>query len=62
MPSTSKIRTEFKCRYDTLACRLISHGTGLSKCKTERELLADGNACIKLAEEFIQKINKLHGN
>lgn len=62
MPSTSKIRTEFKCRYDALACQLMSHGTGLQNCKTEQELLADSNACIKLAKEFINRLSKVHDN
>ena len=62
MPSTSKIRTEFKCRYDALACNLISHGTGLVNCKTEKELLADSTACIKLARQFIDTITKVHDN
>ena len=62
MPSTSKIRTEFKCRYDALACNLISHGTGLVNCKTEKELLADSTACIKLARDFINVVNKFNDN
>ena len=61
MPSTSKIRTEFKCRYDALACQLMSHGTHLQNCKTEQELLADSNDCIKLAREFINRVTKFHG-
>ena len=61
MPSTSKIRTEFKCRYDALACQLMSHGTNLQNCKTEQELLADSNDCIKLAREFIDIVTKFHG-
>ena len=62
MPSTSKIRTEFKCRYDTLACQLMSHGTNLQNCKTEQELLDDSNACIELAREFINRVAKVHDN
>ena len=61
MPSTSKIRTEFKCRYDALACQLMSHGTNLQNCKTEQELLDDSNDCIKLAREFIDIVTKFHG-
>jgi len=62
MPSTSKIRTEFKCRYDALACQLMSHGTGLQNCKTKQELLDDSNACIKLARDFINVVNKFNDN
>ena len=62
MPSTSKIRTEFKCRYDALACNLISHGTGLVNCKTEQELLDNSNDCIKLAREFINVVTKFNDN
>ena len=62
MPSTSKIRTEFKCRYDALACQLLSHGTNLQNCKTEKELLADSDDCIKLAREFINLVTKVHDN
>ena len=60
MPSTSKIRTEFKCRYDALACSLISHGTNLVNCKTEKALLDDSNDCIQLAREFINVVTKVH--
>ena len=62
MPSTSKIRTEFKCRYNALACNLISHGINLQNCKTEQELLDDSTACIKLAREFINVVNKFNDN
>ena len=62
MPSTSKIRTEFKCRYDALACQLISHGTNLQNCKTEKELLADSDDCIKLARDFITVVTKFNDN
>ena len=62
MPSTSKIRTELKCRYDALACQLMSHGTNLANCKTNQELLDDSNACIQLAREFIDRVTKIHDN
>ena len=62
MPSTSKIRTEFKCRYDALACNLISHGINLQNCKTEQELLADSKDCIKLARDFINVVTKFNDN
>ena len=29
---------------------------------SEQELLDDSNACIKLAEEFINRISKVNGN
>ena len=62
MPSTSKIRTEIKCRYNELACQLMSHGTNLINCKTDQELLADSHDCIKLAREFIDRVTKVHDN
>ena len=62
MPSTSKIRTEFKCRYDALACQLISHGINLNNCKTEQELLDDSDDCIKLAREFINVVTRFNDN
>ena len=51
-----KAKTELKCICDSLACQLISQGTGLSKVHTEDELKASKNIVIKLAKDFLKRV------
>jgi hypothetical protein len=51
-----KAKTELKCRCDSLACQLISQGTGLSNVHTEAELTISKNIVIKLAKDFLKRV------
>lgn len=60
MRSTLKTKSDLKCRYDTLAVQLISHGVNLPSCKTEKEVKDDIKFCVRLAEDFINIVTKVH--
>ncbi len=58
MPSKLKTKIEYKCRYNELACQLISAGTNLHNCKTDQEVLDSNNKCIEYAKRFIDHVSK----
>jgi len=57
MPLKLKPKFEYKCRYDELATLLLAAGTNIHKCKTDQEVLDSNNKCIKLAEQFIERLS-----
>ena len=58
MLSKLKTKIEYKCRYNELACQLISAGTNLRNCKTDQEVLDSNNKCIEYAKRFIDHVSK----
>jgi len=58
MPLKLKPKFEYKCRYNELACQLISAGTNLHNCKTDQEVLDSNNKCIEYAKRFIDHVSK----
>jgi len=58
MLSKLKTKIEYKCRYNELACQLISAGTNLHNCKTDQEVLDSNNKCIEYAKRFIDHVSK----
>ena len=58
MLSKLKTKIEYKCRYNELACQLISAGTNLHNCKTDQEVLDSNNKCIEYAKQFIDHVSK----
>ena len=57
MPSKLKPKNEYKCRYNELACQLISASTHIHNCKTDEEVLESNNKCIELAKRFIERVS-----
>ena len=57
MPSRSKTKYDYKCYYTDLATLLIIQGTALHNCKTDQDVLDSNNKCIKLAEQFIERVS-----
>lgn len=59
MPSTLKIKTESKCRYNELACQLLAGGTNMHQCKTDDEVAELNKKYIQLAKLFIKNIERV---
>ena len=57
MPSRSKTKYDYKCYYTDLANMLITHGIALHNCKTDQEVIDSNKKCIKLAEQFIERVS-----
>tara|TARA_R110000824_G_scaffold258925_1_gene447808 strand:+ start:165 stop:374 length:210 start_codon:yes stop_codon:yes gene_type:complete len=52
-----KAKTELKCRCDALACLLMSQGINLTNVHTEDELKVSKDEVIRVAKEFLQRLN-----
>ena len=52
-----KAKTELKCRCDALACHLMSQGINLTNIHTEDDLKTSKAEVIKLAKQFIQRLD-----
>ncbi len=57
MPSKLKTKSEYKCRYNELACQLLAGSTNMYQCKTDQELSDLNQKYIQLAEQFIKRIS-----
>ena len=57
MPSKLKTKSEYKCRYNELACQLLAGSTNMYQCKTDQELSDLNQKYIQLAKRFIERIS-----
>ena len=57
MPSKLKTKSEYKCRYNELACQLLAGSTNMYQCKTDQELSDLNQKHIELAKQFIERIS-----
>ena len=57
MPSKLKTRIEYKCRYDELACQLLTGSVNIHQCKTDEEVSELNQKYIALAKKFIERVS-----
>ena len=61
MPSKLKTRIEYKCRYDELACQLLTGSVNIHQCKTDEEVSELNQKYIALAKKFIERVSPPSG-
>ena len=61
MPSKLKTKSEYKCRYNELACQLLAGGTNMYQCETDQEISELNQKYIALAKKFIERVSPPSG-